>query len=130
MDAAERKRLLKLADFDHPLIPGYSAVSQEQDGKVKTMFQKNDEDVHAVPGTGTFDPVSEIVKRSDRERVESLANRLWQAVESRNPGDMVGVLRLMQAEGWKQGQTLSFEDVKRVAIAQMKKAALEAKPAT
>lgn len=66
-----------------------------------------------------------VVRRSDRERVESLARRFWDTVRD-DPRMAPLVLREIQAEYWKAGSTVSYEDCKRAAIALLKKAAAEA----
>lgn len=66
-----------------------------------------------------------IKKRSDRERVESLARRFWDVVKD-NPNMAPLVLKELHAEYWKHGQPVSYEDMRLAAIELLKKAAEDA----
>ena len=69
-----------------------------------------------------------VKKRSDAERVESLARRFWDTIKD-NPSMAPLVLQELQAEYWKAGQTVAYEDIKQAAIELLKKAAIEAEKA-
>lgn len=64
-------------------------------------------------------------KRSDIERVESLARRFWDVVKD-NPKMAPLLLSEMQREYWMAGQPVTYEDMKIAAIELLKKAAQEA----
>lgn len=66
-----------------------------------------------------------VVKRADRERVESLARRFWETVRD-DPRMAPLVLQQIQAEYWKAGETISYEQCKEAAIELLKKAAAKA----
>ncbi|HSE44953.1 MAG TPA: hypothetical protein VLA89_06455 [Gemmatimonadales bacterium] len=70
-------------------------------------------------------PRNPIVKRSDRDRVHSLAKRFWDTVKD-NPNMAPLVLQELQQEYWKKGQPVSYEDMRLAAVELLKKAAIEA----
>lgn len=71
-------------------------------------------------------PHNPIVKRSDRERVESLAKRFWDTIKD-NPSMAPLILKELQQEYWKAGQPVSYEDMRIAAVELLKKAAINAK---
>lgn len=135
MDEELREKLLKQAKQDNRRFKGYSPVGVEIDGAARPGLQKlgqaasqglSPRALVAPTGTGEFDKRPE-QKRTELQRVESLANRLWGAVSDRNPGETERILKMMQAEGWKAGSPISYDEIKRIAITQMKLAAAKAK---
>ena len=135
MDEELRETLLKQAKNDKRRFKGYVPVGVGVDDKAKPGLKKLSQASAqglAMPtsvaptGVGEFSKKVE-PKRTEMQRVESLANRLWGAVADRNPGETERILKLMQAEGWKAGSPISYEEVKRIAITQMKLAAAKAK---
>lgn len=65
----------------------------------------------------------DIKKRSEAQRAESLANRLWKSVVDHDEVSMRLILRLMGEESWKKGQPITYDDVKKIAVEQLKLAA-------
>ena len=135
MDEELRETLLKQAKNDKRRFSGYAPVGVEIQGNVKPGLQPLSAAAAqglAMPtsktptGVGEFEKKVE-PKRTELQRVESLANRLWGAVADRNPGETERILKMMQVEGWKAGSPISYEEVKRIAITQMKLAAAKAK---
>lgn len=135
MDEELKEKLLKQAKNDNRQFKGYSPVGVEIKGTARPGLQKLGRAASqglamrnpvTPTGVGEFDKKIE-PKRTEMQRVESLANRLWGAVADRNPGETERILKMMQAEGWKSGSPISYEEVKRIAITQMKLAAAKAK---
>ena len=123
------KRLLAEAKSDNRVYEGYSPATVEKDGKVLTGFEPNIKGKRgwAKPGPVTaevdwgLDPLK---KRSERERVESLSKRLWEAAVQ-DPAQMETLLKRVQAEFWKSGRTVSYSDIKQVAKELMARAAAD-----
>jgi hypothetical protein len=125
---AKAKRLLKLEDRrvrgvgrstdrgDVGRIPWTDATIVERDGEKYLRTPK-------VEAKG-LDPAP-IRKRTDQQRVESLARRFWDTVKD-NPKMARLVLQDIQTELWQSGRPITFEDLKETAVALLKKAAIEA----
>lgn len=132
MDEALREKLLKQAREDKRVFKGASPVGVALQGVVRPGIKKlGASAAHGLKPQqqatrtieGTFDDIPAIVKRTDRQRVEHMAERLWKSVAEHNWIDVENCMRLLQAEGWKVGQTITYEDIKTLVIEQMKLAA-------
>lgn len=66
-----------------------------------------------------------IQKRTERERVESLATRFWKQIQA-DPNMAPIILKEMHEEYWKAGRPVSYDDMKAAAIQLLRKAAEEA----
>lgn len=69
-----------------------------------------------------------IQKRTHVQRVESLARRFWETIQQ-NPALAPAVLREIQAEYWKAGEPVTFEDCRRAAIELLRRVEQEMKDA-
>jgi hypothetical protein len=124
-------KLIAEARKDDRKFKGYTAATREVNGKLVSSLVPNTQGNRGVDW-GKQEYVQEVdklpdpKKRSERERVESLSAKLWAAVQNHQPGEMEVVLKMLQAEAWKQGQPVTYEDVKQLAIEQMKLAAAKA----
>ncbi len=72
----------------------------------------------------TFD-IPDIKKRSDVQRVESMAKRLFDTIE-KNPWEADMILKGMAAEYWKAGKPISFDELKALAAPYIEKASKKA----
>jgi|SRR6476619_4482911 len=132
MNQDDYDKLLAEAKKDHRRFKGYTPATREVDGKLVTSLVPNT--VGSTPKvdwgqteyTQEVDKLPDPKKRSERERVESLSAKLWKAVQDHKPGEMELVLKMLQAEAWKQGRPVTYEDIKQLAIEQMKLAAAKA----
>jgi len=114
-----RKGLVSVADSNGNVrwIPWQEATAQGATGTPDNKLTQK-----RITQNAAFKTPSKIVKRSDRQRVESLAKRFWDQVQL-NPAMAPMILKEMQTEYWKAGQPVSFEDMKLAAIELLKKAA-------
>lgn len=131
MNEEDYQRLIAEAKRDQRKFKGYTAATREVDGKLVASLVPNTTGERGVDWgkqeyTQDVDKLPDPKKRSERERVESLSAKLWAAVQNHKPGEMEVVLKMLQAEAWKQGQPVTYEDVKQLAIQQMKLAAAKA----
>jgi hypothetical protein len=127
MDKERMETLLKRAKEDKRIFEGYSASSDyKTPGIVKNINPKAGGQGRWVKPTvnAQYDfNLPRLIKRSPNERVESLARKLMDSVKQHRPGETAIILQQMSEEGWKQGSPVSYEEVKRVAIEAMRKAA-------
>lgn len=138
MDERTKEMLLRKAREDNRVFEGYSPLGVELKGSQAAAGMRKLSQAaaqgqgfkmsKAPTGKGSFNVNPSTVKRTDRARVESLANRLWKAVQSHNPAETELILQMLQAEGWKAGSPVSYEEVKNIAVQQMKLAAAKMKP--
>lgn len=133
MDQEDYERLIAEANKDQRKFKGYTPEARTVNGKHVVSLVPNTKGKRGVDW-GQKQVTQDVnwdqaplKKRSERERVESLAARLWKSVEERKPGEMELILQEMATESWKRGDPVTYEDVKRLAITQMKMAAEKAK---
>lgn len=130
---AKAQQLLKLP----PRMSAKGMVSRvEENGRVSWVSYK-DATARGATGTpenriverrvkGDIPGLTPIVKRSDRERVESLSRRFWDQIQT-NPAMAPLLLQEIREEYWKSGNPITYEEIKQAAIKLLKKAADEAK---
>lgn len=113
-------------------VEGYAAATIERDGVYSAGLVK--EENTALNKQKRYqvnyqDDLPDIVRRTEAQRAESMAARLWEAVEQRRPGEMAAILKMIQGDAWQKGKPVSYDEVKAVAIEQLKIAAAKAKEA-
>ena len=132
----EKARLLKRAKEDTRVFHGASPVGVSIDGKsipgIKILRYSAAQGLRqqtpvARRGLADFGDIPEVVKRTETQKVEHMAARLWESVQNRNYDDIEGIMRIMQAEGWARGTPITYDDVRRIVIDQLKLAAAKIK---
>lgn len=131
-DPKLREQARKLLREDPRNLRGFAAFADESGRAGFTPWQKTttrgtigeSEFRRDVARSLEISKPRPVVKRSDRERVEALARRFWSTVKD-NPNVAPALLREIQAEYWKAGDTVSYEDMRLAAIELLKKAAIE-----
>lgn len=99
-------------------IPWQKATAQGPTGTKRNILTSR-------TGKGSILQNAPIRKRSERERVESLARRFWETIRD-NPKMAPLVLQDIETEYWKAGQPVTYEQIKDAAIELLKKAAEDA----
>lgn len=76
---------------------------------------------------GEFFDLTPLKKRTDAQRAESMASRIWKAVQDGEPLMVERVLREIHGEKWKAGDPITYEEVRAWAVEQLKQAAISLK---
>jgi len=71
---------------------------------------------------GQFEANDPIVKRSNAQRTEAMAKRLWDAIQ-KNPQQAGVLLKYVHEAAWRDGMPVSYDDLKEVAVELLRKAA-------
>lgn len=135
-DAALRRKAERLLGLESRTLRGWVSRA-DSNGKVgwireevatgqgpmgKTVLDEREIEVEVDK---SFMHQAPIKKRTNDERAESLARKFWATCRD-DPSLAPLVLKELQAEEWRQGRAVSYDDMRAAAVELLKKAAAAA----